>query len=202
MAFIPVDGVIQLTTTYADQDGIPAVNRFWCKPAFPPTLELLTLACTTFSDFFGEVLNANTASNWSLVGLKARDYTTEFGLEFVQSADLPQPGTHSGTLNPNNVSGTVTWLTGFVGRSFRGRTFLVGLPYSDVVANGKQLSDAAVSFHQGAWDAFKAAYDSANLPLQVVSFFNAGVARVSGLATPVTAPRVNHPIATQRRRLK
>lgn len=54
----------------------------------------------------------------------ALDYTT----------GLPLGGARTGgevTMNPGNVSLTLSWRTGLAGRKFRGRTFIPGLPLVD-----------------------------------------------------------------------
>lgn len=202
MAFIPAPDIVQLTATFNDLNGIAAVNRFFCNALTPGDPDILELIATTYVDYWTEALAPTTNDNWSLVGVKARDFSTEFGAEFVASDGLPVAGTISNTINPNNVSATITWLTGFTGRSFRGRTYIVGLTYSSVEPTGVRLTSAAQANYQAAYEGLREAYNTAGHPLQVVSFFEDGAPRVAGVATPITAARCNFPVASQRRRLR
>lgn len=202
MAFIPVPDCILLTARYQDINGITAINRFFFGTATPPDSTMLEHCATTFVDYFTEAIAASMNNNWSLVGVETRDMSTEFGEHFVASSGLPVVGGAHDTLNPNQVTATMTWLTGFVGRSFRGRTYLVGLPYGYVEPTGKQLTAAAITDIQPVWQGLLPAMSGEGFSMSVVSFFTGGVPRSEGVKTVIASGRLNFPLATQRRRLR
>jgi hypothetical protein len=126
----------------------------------------------------------------------------EFGLIFTQSDDLPANATVGTGAQPNQVSATITWLTGLVGRSFRGRTYVVGLPLTFVASDQRRLTTTGQGNLQTAWDGLRADFEGAGHALQVVSLASGGVPRTEGVTTPILAGRANFPLATQRRRLR
>lgn len=202
MAFIPVVDCAQLTAVYTDDSGIVAINRHYFGTEGTPDSTILTALAAGYVDWLTENYLPALTTNWKLTEVIVRDMSIEAGEEVVYTTGLPLAGTNSSTLTPNQVSYTVTWLTGFVGRSFRGRTYGIGIPYSYSEPTGRQITTVAQSALQAAWDAFLTVMSAAGGTLEVVSFFEGGVPRTTGQKTIVAAPRVNFPLATQRRRLR
>jgi len=202
MPFIPILKTVLLVAQFQDTDGVLAINRHYFATASVPTETDLQDIAGLYNDWFTENYVMSMMDNWSLTGIVTRAMNEEFGLEFVATADLPQEGTVGTGLQPNQVSYTVTWLTGIVGRSFRGRTYGVGLPASQVASGQKRLTDAAQSAYQGKWEALRSGVEAAGHAMQVVSLQAGLVPRTEGVTTPVLATRVNFPLATQRRRLR
>jgi len=201
MAFIPVDNCLQLTLHWRSNEGVEAVNRFYIIYAVPPTSTDAETACQDFSDYFSEGFSDTITNNWSLNSIVARDMSEEEGFEVVFTGDLPKPGTSVGLPTPYQVSATITWVTGFVGRAARGRTYIVGLPYSYVEDFSNRLSDAGRAALETVWTGLLTVY-SGSRNLNVVSFFDAGVPRTAGRPLPIVGGRCNFPLATQRRRLR
>lgn len=202
MAFVPVPNTVQVTMVFHDADGIEAVNRYYCATESVPTETDLDDLATTFSDWWEEQLGPYTAPNWSLVAINLRAMNEEFGIEQVYTTGLPSAGSAADTALPNQVSYTITWLTGLVGRSFRGRTYGIGLRESAVAAGHKQLIPTAVSALHDRYDALRSALETAGHALQVVSYVTGGVPNDPAVTTAVIATRANFPLATQRRRLR
>jgi len=201
MAFIPIPDYVQLIAEYTDGVAI-AQNRFFCFGGAPVTEEDLTEIAETFVDVWEEALSGNVNANWSLTTLFLRDMTTESGINLVYTTGLPSAGSNAGESLPTQVSATVTWQTGFVGRSFRGRTYVVGIPRSFVDGTDRQLTEAAQGFLEDRWTTFLTAMQEAGHAPAVVSLSVGGVPRVEGLVTPIFNARVPFPLATQRRRLR
>jgi len=202
MAFIPIPSTSLISALFQDDDGVLAVNRHYSQYTGDVDSTILELQATTYADYWSEVFAPLVELNWSLAGVVVRDMATEFGLEFNLTDGLPIDGTSADGKLPNQVSYTVTWLTGFVGRSFRGRTYAVGLPSGSVATGQKQLTSGAQGVYQDAWAGLLAAYNTAGHPLQVASLFEGGLPRTEGVTTPIVSARVNFPLATQRRRLR
>jgi len=202
MAFIPIPNVGLISSVYQDDDGVEAVNRFYASTISVPTETDLEEMATQFMTSWLARIAGTMMSNWTLTGLTVRAMNEEFGLIFTQSADLPANATVGSGEQPNQVSATITWLTGLVGRSFRGRTYVVGLPLTYVSAGQKRLTDSGQGNLQTAWDGLRQDFEDAGHALQVVSLSNGGVPRTEGVTTPIVAGRANFPLATQRRRLR
>jgi hypothetical protein len=98
------------------------------------------------------------------------------------------------------VTYTVTWSTGLIGRSARGRTYGVGL-YGSQYENENRLKAVTQASMQTRWSNLLAIMETAGHALQVVSFQEGGVPRAEGRALPVLAANVRFPLATQRRRV-
>jgi len=202
MAFIPILNTVLLSAEFQDTDGILAVNRHYAATISVPTETDLEEVCETYVSYFIENIQTTMTPHWSLTGLVARAMNEEFGIEFVRTADLPVPGASAHASVPNQVSATITWLTGIVGRSFRGRTYLVGLDSSLVDSGQKALTSGGQALLQTTWDGLREAFETAGHALQVVSLFSGGVPRTEGVTTPIVSGRMNFPLATQRRRLR
>lgn len=202
MPFIPIPSTVLLTVQFQDDDGVVAINRHYLNASTPPVEDDLTEICTTYVTYWVENFQTATPDNWNLTGLIARAMNEEDGLEFVQTADLPVPGSAGTAFTPNQVSYTCTWLTGFAGRSKRGRTYGVGLDPSFIATGQKRITDGAQAELQGLWDGLRAAFETDGHAMQVVSLQSGGIPLTEGVATPVLAGRVNFPLATQRRRLR
>lgn len=202
MPFIPIADTAMLTAQFQDADGVIAINRHYAATISVPTeTDLEDIADIYVTNFLENMVGA-MESNWSLTGVVTRAMNEEFGIEFVRTADLPIDGSIGTGRLPNQVSYTITWLTGLVGRINRGRTYGVGLPGSFVAVGQKRLTDAGQSGLGGAWDALRAAMEIGGHGLQVVSLSEGGIPRTAGVSTPILSSRCNFPLATQRRRLR
>ena len=199
MAFIPIEDVVQVMLNFTTNLSTVAQNRFYVLPADAIDDALLEAACALFANWWEDNYSVGAASTWNLASVVARDMTIESGREVVYTTDLPVPGQGLTGQDAFSVSGTVTWLTGYVGRSFRGRTYLVGVSANNVVGN--HLHPDFVAGMQTQFDALIENCNDGEMPLQVVSLYHDGAPRAAGLIRPVTSCRMNSKIATQRRRL-
>ncbi len=202
MPFIPIPNTVLLTAIFRDADGVEAINRFYPSTVSVPTEDDLTECAGIYTDVFTEAMVGITMSNWTLEGVICRAMNEEFGLEFVASDGVPQDGGVGSGAQPNQVSATVTWLTGLVGRSFRGRTYMVGLPLTFVASGQKQLTDTGRTNLQNAFETLRTAFETGGHALQVVSLSSGGIPRSEGVTTTILSVRANFPLATQRRRLR
>lgn len=101
---------------------------------------------------------------------------------------------------PNNVTFCVTHRTQSRGRSFRGRSYVVGLAEGNVL--NSRLGPIAVAGIVAAFEDLRAAVQGDGLPMVVVSRVANGVPRTTGVATPITeCVSVDNVVDSQRRRL-
>lgn len=117
------------------------------------------------------------------------------------TGDYPVIGGTVDPILPSNVNAVVKFLTGNIGRSFRGRAYVPGLGESFVVGNALDTAKAGQLLN--VWEELP---DILNAEAPdwfhtVVSFYTAGAPRANGVATPVTTYAVDGLVKTQRRRL-
>jgi hypothetical protein len=135
------------------------------------------------------------------IGVECRDLSVQDSFVVTVAAIPPIEGGASTPVLPANVTLAVSLRTPFAGRSFRGRTYWIGLPEGAVVGDFVNASTA-----QNILTAVRALIEDVPQPLNaqlvVVSRYSNGVPRATGIATPVTAATlVDTRVDTQRRRL-
>lgn len=139
---------------------------------------------------------ACVAQKWAL-----RDLTSEasFAKEYPVTANAA--GTIANSILPNNCTIAIKWSTGLAGRSFRGRTFHVGLTLgqynSNLINTGEQASliTCYTALRTGLLGG------GTTDTLVVLSKWEDGALRSAGVATPITGVTVEANLDSQRRRL-
>jgi hypothetical protein len=200
MPFIPVPDCVQARLNWQHDSGLVAENVFYHGCSGVPTMTDLTDIGDAWSSLFTEALVTSTAPQWNLVSVTLRAMNEAEGIEINFNDGFPIAGTNPQPAFPNNVSYTITWGTGLVGRSARGRTYGIGLPVGTTV-NDNRLSDATQASLQNSWDIVREGFETAAHAIQVVSFIEGGVPRAAGRALPALASAVRFPLATRRSRL-
>lgn len=200
MAFIPVPNIVQARLQWQNTFGALAQNVFYHACTGPVTLAQMDEIGAAWTDWLVESWQGFASSTWSVIGIGLRDMTEEEGIGEEYTTGLPIPGTIGEQAAPNQVTYTVTWSTGLIGRSARGRTYALGL-YGSQYENENRLKTTTQSSLQTRWTNLLTIMDAAAHALQVVSFAEGGVPRVTGRALPVLSCNVRFPLATQRRRV-
>lgn len=177
-------------------------NVFHVESGGDWTTAALELLADTLVTWAVTELIPNMASTVTLEHVEAKDIGGEAGEAVV----VPCIGTCSGNGTngpalPNNVTVAVKWLTGLSGRSFRGRTYHIGLTENQVTDNELvPIFDATLS------DAYLALLDAIaaadpTWEMVVASFVADGVPRVTGVTTPILDSQIDPVVDSQRRRL-
>jgi len=200
MAFIPVANCVQVRTQLRNDNSVVAQNVHYVATTSVPTPEDLEIIGGLFQDWFFTSWQGMVTSDWNVDGVILRAMNEEEGIETNYTEGFPVAGTAAGTPTPLQVSYTVTWASGLVGRSARGRSYGVGLATGSIT-NGNRLTDLARSEFQTRWANLPFILAEGGHALQIVSFVDAGVPRAAGRKLPVAATNVRFPVATQRRRL-
>lgn len=200
MAFIPTPDTVQARAQYLEDSGVVAENIFYMATTSVPTLADLDEIGSVFQDWALEDWAPMATTNWRMTGLALRALNEEEGLAVNFTDGFPVVGTSAAGAVPLQVSYTVTWATGLIGRSARGRTYGVGLGAAGIEDNTR-MNDTTRAAFQINWDALRAGLEAAGHALQVVSFQEGGVPRAAGRPLPVLSCNVRFPLATQRRRL-
>lgn len=200
MPFIPTLNCVQATIDYTGPGSVVAQNRLYCATASVPTETDLTDIATDILTWASENWAGAANDLWQISGITCRAMNEEEGINFVQTADLPILGlVGTGTGVPNQVTATVTLNTGLVGRSARGRIYIVGL--AEGIIDHTRLTDIGQAQWQVVYEGLFTILETDGHNLQVVSFVEDGIPRAAGRMLPVTSVNVRFPLATQRRRL-
>lgn len=198
MAFIPTPNTARVSLTFT-QDGQQLVNVFYFTKddGYTSEVELEALAQSVVDNWRIHVLPMQVADVTGVI-VKAVDTSQPdgFGTEFID----PMTGTNAGTAMPVNDTFCIKWVTGRVGRSYRGRTYHIGL-MSQAVADSKVLVGSATDFVEAYNGWFEAMLADGN-QLVIASFTHNGAPRTSAVITFVTgATYADLNLDSQRRRL-
>lgn len=200
MAFIPTPACVQARLLAQTAAGVVAENVFYCATTGVPTSTDLEAIGAAFSDFAQESYSVIMNTDWTMIGVQLRAMNEEEGLGMYYTDGFPEPGEAGGAGGGHQVTYTITWATGLVGRSARGRSYGIGLP-STYIASGSRLTDVGRTALQVVWNNLLLILNDAGHALQVVSFVEGGVPRTEGRKLPVLAANVRFPLATLRSRL-
>lgn len=137
----------------------------------------------------------------SLEEVVATDLTSLTGSVFHDTVGLPFVGGNANPTMPVSNALCVTLNTALRGRSYRGRSYVAGMP-STAQSGPSHFTDPYTSSMQAAYEALPTAVTAGGYIAAILSERNAGAPRVSGVTTPIVGVRANVKIATQRRRLE
>lgn len=199
MAFIPADKTAQVVAQFT-WDNQPCENVYWFLGTAEWTSTLLqSLANAVAGWITADALNS-MATNVSAVRVLATDWSTQSGPQVESTTGLPSSGVNAGLALPNNSTIAIKHVTGLRGRSFRGRTFWIGL-------NDTMRSDNAITV--GARTALIASLVHLNAlasavngaQMSVVSFRHNNAPRGSAVVTPIISFTIEQTLDSMRRRL-
>lgn len=202
MPFQPVPNGAQVVLKY-QQVGQIMENIFWVRSDVPfEAADLETLA-STFQTWWSDTYKSLQHPTVSLIEITATAEDTDTGPQFILPITGPNVGTASGNAEPLNATISIQHITALRGRSFRGRTYHVGLTSDQLLDAGHVLAATAASL--------RAAYDtlvtdihtvSATWELSVLTRFTNHLPRPAGILTPIVANGLaDTALDSQRRRL-
>lgn len=200
MAFIPVENTAQVRMQFL-YAGQRCENVYHVENTGAWDVASLQDLGDAFIDWWDTELKAFMPATGSLEQVVLRDLTTEAGIAVERTTGLPLVGTNGSPQLPNNVTVAVKWSTGLAGRSFRGRTYHIGMPENSTVDN--TVSSGPLADLLAAYDALIGVPPAVNpdYSLVVVSLFHANAPRVAGVTTPILDSSIDPTIDSQRRRL-
>lgn len=205
--FIPAPNtaVIEMVFTYA---GVIIENVYHVTGSVPFTALTLQGLCNTFDTWDNAATGYKTVRNSlsSLILIRSRALDTASSPVFTFTLPVARQGTAGASLLPGNATFAIKLETGLAGRSFRGRTFIVGMPSAQlqtapnqnlVQAGYANLCVAALNLLISSITAAVATNK-----LVVASYRTAGAYRTTAVCTPIiNASYANLRVDTQRRRL-
>lgn len=180
------------------QNGIPVVNVFHVHAGSAITTAVLNDVIDIFSAYW-DAIRVHLVSTLVLDNITATDISVANG---IQSIDLPT-ATPAGAITALNAAANaaccISLRTAFTGRSFRGRSYVGGLP-ADALDAAQTLDAGFASAMAGHLTDLMDALTTAGHFLAVLSRYANLVLRVTGLLTEIVSVIVDTKVDSQRRR--
>lgn len=201
MTFIPAADTAEVVMEFTYPEGNKAKNVYNVREANITSWDATALGVLAdlFEDWDDTDCSGTRAATVVLTRIVARDISSANGAIVERVVNIP--GTVASPPLPANVTFAVKALTGFAGRSFRGRTFWVGL--SEQIVTNDTLSTTFVDYIVGAMDALAADLLANGWKHVVVSRFASGAPRTAAVVTDIISYGVTDAtVDTQRRRLR
>lgn len=208
MAFIPALNTARVAMHFS-RDAQLVENVFYVENASGWDATSLEALANDVTAWWTTNLQPVVASNLSLNEVVCTDLTTSSGVSVVYAAGLPAAGGSGSTALPNNVTIAIKLITGFGGRSFRGRQYINGMVQANLATDQNTVGPAFVSGFQGFYNTLIATLLADFPPGLVIASFYHGVdslgkpiPRSTAVLTPVTnAVFADNVLDSQRRRL-
>lgn len=199
MTFIPAAGCYRVAMEFLNTDGIVGVNVYNCTHGTGEFSANADAINTVFSEWYATHLQLYITANWAWHNLQVRDISVADGEVINFNPGAGMSGLDADTPDANGAAMTVTWQTGFAGKSKRGRTYVLG-----VAATHRNTTDyltAIITPMQTVFDSLLSAMTDNDSRLQVVSYRHDNAPRVSALVTEIISARVNTKVYRQWKRM-
>lgn len=198
MAFIPFPDGIKIEIK-CKKGGAPNINIVWGVINITLDLAALESISDAVVAWWTAEIRPLVSTSTTLEAVTVTDMSNEAGLQWVNDLVTPLAGTATGGDLPSNVAAVVTFYTGQVGRSYRGRVYNPGLTDTQVTTN--TLGTTYVTNMLTAWAEFNIAMDTAGVTHCVASHYTNGAPRSEVQATAILEYGMNNVVDTQRRRI-
>lgn len=198
MPFVPFVNTCRCELRFT-QDGQEVANVFHVEGEAPLTVGDLNNIGSTFVEWYEEFREV-VGTGVTLREIDIRDLSSPSGLGILYNTGLPLSGLIASPMMPNNVTVAIKWGTGLTGRSFRGRTYHLGLTEGQCV-NSSVDSAFAPPILSG-YNALPALMTTNGYTLVVASRYSNNAPRTVGVTTAIlNAAYADTTIDSQRRRL-
>jgi len=198
VAFVPFENCLKVEQVFL-WDSQYCENVFHVQKDSAWTTVDMQNQAISFINAWNSLWKANMSTTCQLVNIKCTDLTSEFAPGIEYATGLPITGTSGGAALPNVVTVAVKWVTALRGRSYRGRTYHIGLLETHVLDN--QVTTAALTLLNAYYLQIWGGVPIAGANLVVASRIQGGVERTEGLMTEIIGFQIDRGIDTQRRRL-
>lgn len=205
MPFIPAENTARFELVYS-QNGQIVENVFHIAFAGSIDPTMLEDMAAVLKTWWNTEIRAIASTTVSLNVIKARDLTTEAGSAIEYTTGLPIVGSNITQALPNNSTLAVKWSTGLAGRSFRGRTYHVGMTANQLLDNNHLRTDSQVEFST-RYNNLVSSVEAAGANLVVASFYHGvdankkPIPRTAAVITNIDNAVINATLDSQRRRL-
>lgn len=200
MPFIPVPNGVQAEIRYLQQDQ-RIENTFWfLTPGANPTPTDLQSITDFLWNWWQDEIQPIQSNFVLLREIYVTDQSDAAGETNTYSPASTTTGANANEPMPNSTTIAISLRTAKRGRSYRGRSYVVGLTRNQVV--NSNLTSAAGTAWVAAYDALISGAAAGGYQLCVCSRFAGGDPRPAGVLTPVTDALItDFTIDSQRRRL-
>ena len=198
MPFIPIPNTAMHTVNYTWL-GQLVQNVFHVRYAGPPDSTDIGVANDVIANWWNTEIEPNVSNQVEARSIIGTSQHVANGPQFTTAF---APGSVGQLTSPSMPSGTtvaVSWRTGLSGRSFRGRTYHVGLVEGQIVGN--EIDGATHSLLIGNYAQLLTDLLTSDLVLVVASRYTNNAPRVTGVATVINSVLLDTFIDSQRRRL-
>jgi hypothetical protein len=199
MAFVPFEDTIKLEGVFS-WGGQICENVHYFKVDATPDVALCEELAAEYIQWWNQWMMSVVSTGAALTKVKCTIMEAENSPGIEYSTGLPSVGADASPSMPNNVTIAVRWVTALRGRSYRGRTYHIGLTENSVVHNGL-LPAALTQLLNGYTELIGLTTSVGPAALCVASRVSNGVERTAGLMTPVDSVVIDGTIDSQRRRL-
>jgi hypothetical protein len=198
--FIPAAETAKLVA-YWDVPGGKALNVTYWQVAGGWNEASLGALITFYSNNWDTQMSPLQANTIDCNRIVATDVSAEDSFEVDTAPPDDLIGGRASAIMPGNVTVVTKFGTGLAGRSFRGRSYHIGL--TEDMCLGDALTAGNADALRDAWqDLVGAIHDSAlAASLVVVSYCHAGAWRDEAVVTPVSSFTTENILDSQRRRL-
>lgn len=166
--------------------------------ALTPT-DLLQIA-NDVAEWFTTDLNDFVHNLYTVDDVKVTDLTTQSSPVYIGGSGLPDAGNLTGAIVPNNVALVISFTTVLRGRSYRGRNYVPAMAAANLSTSTTFTSTIAGDVANSFTNLHTALASDGFIPV-ILSRFNNGVRRTTGVAQPITGIIGRTAVGTQRRRV-
>jgi len=200
MAFIPLPDCWGVTLRFTATGLRPKTMNFTVLDnAFNGSGVSANLLAAAVESWGEATYDGTYGTGLNMSNIQVRDLSQQNGVVVDFNTDIP--GTLATTGLPGNVAFCISLRTGFAGKSYRGRMYHPWLAEEDVTGNS--LSSTRADAIVAAWETLNTSLGASDWQIAVGSKYTNGAARVTGVATPVSAfLYVDLNVDTQRRRVR
>lgn len=199
MPFVPFNNTIRLDVIFV-QDGQRVENVHHFIVDETPDVATAASLCEAYKTWWVNNLRSSIPTNVSLVEIIGTIMENENDPVVSYTTGLPVAGTSGGHAMPNSVTVAVKLNTAYRGRSYRGRTYYIGL-VEEQIDDNKINNTFAATLKGWYEDLMALSVDVGPAVLGVASKYSHKALRQTGVITPVTSVTVDQYIDSQRRRL-
>jgi len=165
----------------------------------PITESVLDEMAAAFKAWWNTYLKTEVSSTVSLEVIRCRSLDSETGPTYDYTDGLPITATSAAASAPNNCTFAVQWRTASSGRSYRGRTYHIGLTTTKYSANMLTVPNA--TDFQTYYGNLPDALQTIGYNLVVLSRYHDRTQRPTAIHTLVTSCHVDRTLDSMRKRL-
>jgi hypothetical protein len=198
MAFISAPQTVKVAIEYL-LFGRTVVNVLHFDVGEAVSDSRITDSVQAVANWWDSYLSVNASHELAIARVVGTDVSIENGHQVIQTTFTNPIGQNAGDSPPASVAIVISLRTARIGRSYRGRIYLMAPTLSYVDDNA--LTGPGLAAFQAVADGLITSADGADVTLSVVSYQHNKQLRLIADVTPVTTATVNARVDTQRRRL-